>query len=409
MTNLIDSPRFEIKSDPNDLLTMIDNPEDALLPSGLADLLPPFAAHEEELATKLRNCFGSAGYELVKPPLLEFETALLKGIGADVAKETFRLMDPVSHTMMAARADITPQVARVAWTQLKQAPRPLRVMYDGEVLRTSLEGMQQRRGFRTVGVELIGSADAAMADVEVILLATESLLKLGIEDLTVDINVPSMAQFICRDMALTPAETKHVLQALSRKDRSAVQKIAGTNGSQLLGLLSAGGDAEKCLENLKQLNLPRDADLLNTRLAEVVSLMKERQPKLNLTVDPAETRGFEYHLGVSFAIFSSSAPSELGMGGRYQSNEEEMATGFSLFMDVLTDLVPRESVGRRLYLPYGVRPEISNDLRESGWVVVQGLVPEPNIELEGRRLLCSHLWMEDEVRPLPDIQNSGVR
>ena len=104
---------------------MIDNLEDAVLPSGLTDLLPPFAAHEEELAAKLRNCFSSAGYELVKPPLIEFEVALLKGIGADVAKETFRLMDPVSHNMMGARADITPQVARLAWTQLRQAPRPL--------------------------------------------------------------------------------------------------------------------------------------------------------------------------------------------------------------------------------------------------------------------------------------------
>ncbi|GIS66046.1 MAG: hypothetical protein CM1200mP4_3940 [Rhodospirillaceae bacterium] len=58
-----------------------------------------------------------------------------------------------------------------------------------------------------MGAELIGSADAAMADVEVILLAGESLLGLGIKDLTVDINVPSMAQFICSDMKLSPAES----------------------------------------------------------------------------------------------------------------------------------------------------------------------------------------------------------
>ena len=57
---------------------MIDNLEDAVLPSGLTDLLPPFAAHEEELAAKLRNCFGSAGYELVKPPLIEFEWPFLR-------------------------------------------------------------------------------------------------------------------------------------------------------------------------------------------------------------------------------------------------------------------------------------------------------------------------------------------
>ena len=388
---------------------MIDNLEDAVLPSGLTDLLPPFAAHEEELAAKLRNCFGSAGYELVKPPLIEFEAALLKVIGADVAKETFRLMDPVSHNMMAARADITPQVARLAWTQLRQAPRPLRVMYDGEVLRTSVGRSQQKRGFRTVGAELIGSADAAMADVEVILLAAESLLGLGIKDLTVDINVPSMAQFICSDMKLSPAEMQHVVQALSRKDRSAIEKVVGDTEDRLLGLLAAGGNAEECLEKLKQLSLPDEAALLNTRLGEVVSLIRKRQPALKLTVDPAETRGFEYHLGVSFAVFATGAPSELGMGGRYQSNENEMATGFTLFMDVLTDLVPRKNSAQRLYLPFGASSGISNKLREAGWIVVHGLVPESDIESEGRRLLCSHFWVEDEVCPLPDPQESGAK
>ena len=386
---------------------MIDNPEHALLPAGLSDLLPPYAAHEEELATRLCGCFSSVGYELVKPPLLEFETALLKGIGADVAGETFRLMDPVSRRMTAVRADITPQIARLAWRQLNRSPRPLRVMYNGEVLRATVGGTRQKRGFRTVGVELIGSADAAMADAEVILLAAESLMGLGIKDLTIDINVPSMAQTICNKLELSPGKIVVLLQALSRKDRSAIEKIMGGDGSQLLGLISSGGNAEACLEKMENLGLSDDAALLNTRLREVVSLIRAVQPTLNLTVDPAETRGFEYHLGVSFAIFSSSAPSELGMGGRYQSSEEEVATGFSLFMDVLTDLVPIARPGSRLYLPFGSPAATSKELRDSGWIVIHGLVSEKNINSEARRLLCSHFWLEGEVHESTEPQDVG--
>ena len=40
------------------------------------------------------------GYEQVKPPLLEFEEALLSGTGAALRAQTFRLMDPVSQRMM---------------------------------------------------------------------------------------------------------------------------------------------------------------------------------------------------------------------------------------------------------------------------------------------------------------------
>ena len=56
---------------------MIDNLEDAVLPSGLTDLLPPFAAHEEALAANLRNCLGSAGYALVVGTVLSLVGAML--------------------------------------------------------------------------------------------------------------------------------------------------------------------------------------------------------------------------------------------------------------------------------------------------------------------------------------------
>ena len=389
------------------MFKMINKPEHALLPAGLTDLLPPFAAHEEMLATELKRHYSLAGYELVKPPLLEFESALLKGIGADVAKETYRLMDPLSNRMMAVRADITPQIARLAWTQLSKSPRPLRIMYDGEVLRATLGGIRKKRGFRTVGLELIGSNDAAMADAEVILLAVESLLSAGINGLTVDINVPSMAQSICKQEDLTLDEIEVVLQALSRKDRSGIQKVLGSKSSKLLTLISAGGEAGACLDQLAGLGLPDDAALLNRRLREVVSLVRSAQPELNLTIDPAETRGFEYHLGISFAIFCSSSLSELGMGGRYQSNEREMATGFSIFMDVLTDLVPRAPSLKRLYIPFGVSLNTSRELREAGWVVIHGLVSEKNVEEEARRSLCSHFWADGQVNALLEPLDRG--
>ena len=79
---------------------------------------------------------AAQGYERVKPPLVEFEDRLLAGSGASMAPHTFRLMDPVSQRMMGVRADMTLQVARVAATRLKTLPRPLRLSYAGQVLRS---------------------------------------------------------------------------------------------------------------------------------------------------------------------------------------------------------------------------------------------------------------------------------
>ena len=100
-----------------------DNLHKALLPQGLRDLLPPAAEAEAEAVGKLIAVLSSHGYERVKPPLMEFEENLLSGAGAAMAPETFRLMDPISQRMIALRADMTTQVARIAGTRLANTAR----------------------------------------------------------------------------------------------------------------------------------------------------------------------------------------------------------------------------------------------------------------------------------------------
>src|SRR4029434_9388002 len=75
------------------------------------------------------------GYARAEPPLVEFEETLFSGAGAAMATATFRMMDPISHRMIGVRADMTPQIARIAATRLGNAPRPLRLSYAGQVLR----------------------------------------------------------------------------------------------------------------------------------------------------------------------------------------------------------------------------------------------------------------------------------
>ena len=125
----------------------------ALLPDGLRDGLPPDAGHETVVYTRLLDVFAGRGYERVEPPLVEFEDTLLEGAGGALALSTFRLMDPVTQRMMGVRADMTPQVARIATTRLRKTGRPLRLCYGGSVLRVRGNQLQPERGFRQAGVE----------------------------------------------------------------------------------------------------------------------------------------------------------------------------------------------------------------------------------------------------------------
>src|SRR5437763_15698725 len=114
-----------------------DAPHPALLPTGIHDLLPPDAETEAAIVARLMATLTAHGYERVKPPLVEFEETLFSGAGAAMATATFRMMDPTSHRMIGLRADVTPQIARIAVTRLDAAPRPLRLSYAGQVLRAT--------------------------------------------------------------------------------------------------------------------------------------------------------------------------------------------------------------------------------------------------------------------------------
>ena len=65
---------------------MSDTPK-TLLPEGLRDLLPPDAAFEADVVHRLGQSFSANGYDLVKPPLIEFEDTLLAGVGTAEMKE----------------------------------------------------------------------------------------------------------------------------------------------------------------------------------------------------------------------------------------------------------------------------------------------------------------------------------
>lgn len=377
---------------------MTDTADKGLLPAGLQDVLAPLAAHESQVLERLVAAFRAQGYDRVKPPLLEFEEALLTGPGAALSGQTFRLMDPVSQRMMGLRADMTPQVARIAATRLKNTSRPLRLCYGGQVLQVRGSQLRPERQFAQAGAELIGSATEA-ADAEVVLLAIEALDAAGVAGLSVDLNLPPLVGSLAADLGLGEAQVRDLRMALDRKDAAAVTALAGAQAELFHALLRSAGPAENALAALKALELPPAAAEEVRRLDTVLALIQSAAPGARVTVDPVEHRGFEYQTGISFILFAKGVRGELGRGGRYQAagpnGVQEPATGFTLFMDTVLRAVPGPQRQRRIYLPFGTAVAKARDLRREGWETLAGLSEAEQAEDEARRLGCSHLLRGD--------------
>ncbi|HEU5046263.1 MAG TPA: ATP phosphoribosyltransferase regulatory subunit [Rickettsiales bacterium] len=344
-----------------------------LLPAGFYDLLPDDAALESGCVSRLLGAFSAFGYEQVSPPLMEFETSLFEGRGEELARQTFRVLDPVSKNMMGVRADMTLQVARIAASRLASVPRPLRLCYAGQILQTVPEALRNERQLTQAGMELIGS-DALQADIEVITIAAWSLEALGITDITIDINLPGLVAELCPEAKNDPALQARIKDAVTRKDAEMIAKLPVKASSTLAALVGAAGPAAKALTVLDSLNIPQVS-----ALRELTQRVARHCPSLALTIDPIEYRGFDYHNGISFSIFARGLRYELGRGGRY-TVEGEPATGFTIYVTPLLGILPRPAKPKKLLVGKQAAMAKVKELQSQGWVTLYALTDDLSAE-----------------------------
>lgn len=347
----------------------------ALLPNGLKDLLPPEAEQEASVINQLMQSFAKFGYRQVKPPLVEFEESLLSGPGKALARNTFRLMDPVSQHMMGLRADTTAQISRIAGSRLKESSRPLRLSYAADVLRVNGSQLRPERQFCQVGCELIGSNDVR-DDVEIALVALQALSVAGVSNLSIDLTIPSLIDTLFDVYDVDSVEKGMLESLIYKRDRDGLDQQKGKMAKALVQLLDCSGEAKEAIAGLKKIKLPKETQSHIKTLSSMYDGLQEAMEaydlNIDITVDLIEWRGFEYLDGVSFTVFAPHVRGELGRGGRYKVAEEEQATGFTLYMDSVRQAVTIPLREKR----ESVKPESSwkeiKELQDRGYLVSRG-------------------------------------
>lgn len=373
-----------------------------LLPEGIQEVLSPQAFTIESQRRTLLDLYQTWGYDLVEPPMIDFLDSLLTGTGHDLQLMTFTLTDQISGKLLGVRADMTPQIARIDAHHIK-TEQPSRFCYIGHVLKTRLEGFNQSRSPLQVGIELYGHSGPD-SDIEVLLLMTETLKSVGLEDFHIDLGHVGIFRTLAIQAELSLVEEETLFDALQRKAVTELSEylsslsISDEQKQQFIALVDLNGDIS-VIDNARQILKGDEVQKELDNLEAIAKGLLARVPEQNLYFDLSELRGYNYHTGVVFAAYLPGHGQEIAKGGRYDGIGETFgrsraATGFSSDLTHLVSIrnQPKQTkIIESIFAPAIQDPELTamvNDLRQQGTRVVCELV---NADSETQVTGCTHI------------------
>jgi ATP phosphoribosyltransferase regulatory subunit len=313
------------------------------LPPGVRDLLPRAAARRSGIVSALTAEFARWGYRPIITPLYEYDEVLRLGLGGPA--QALRLVEPSTGEVLALRPDLTAQVARLVATRLHDEPGPLRLFYEGSVVRLGAGATELFQ----VGVELIDAPQPG-GDLEALSLAQAALHAAGVDGLVLDLGHADVAHAALEDLGLDEERSAALHQALAKKDASAVEKIAAEaklppkRQKLLAALPSLYGGAEVLARARALVEKKSPAARALDELEQLLERLAALETPSRVTLDLGEVRGMGYYTATRFAFYAEGAPGALVSGGRYDRLVERYgraarATGFAVDVDRLAELL----------------------------------------------------------------------
>ena len=354
------------------------------LPQGVKDYTPEKAEELRRTEEGLLEEFARWGYRKVITPLFEYLDPLSIGLGDELKSKVMKFVDPSSGDVVALRPDITPQVGRIVATQLKDHTAPLRLCYNGRVVRFEEKSSGKEREIFQAGCELVGLGSAE-ADAEIIALGIKSLGKSGIKNLVLDIGHTGILRHL---LAQTGEHRKDIEDALKKKDQEALSRAIRKSkaAKPVKDAISALPSMFGGMEVLREAKKIRSISKYVVELENVISVIGDYQSDCDINIDLAEIRGFNYYTGVTFEILSRDIQSPLVRGGRYDElmgkyGHDAPATGFAVDVESLLSQHRRDGENNQIHFVVipkkpGLRREairLAEWLRSSGFKVVLDL------------------------------------
>ncbi|PSB40631.1 ATP phosphoribosyltransferase regulatory subunit [filamentous cyanobacterium Phorm 6] len=292
-------------------------------PSGARDLLPLDVAQKISIERRLQQVFHRWGYHRIITSTLERLETLMAGGAID--RSTLIQLQDAEDGELGLRPELTASIARAAAMRMSGTRwQPQRLYYNANVFRKGTDtGSGGQQEFYQAGVELLG-AGGTVADAEVLLLLSECLQSLEIDDWHLVLGEAGLTATLLEPFPLNVRS--QVRGAIANLDRIALETLPLSDElrERALLLFDLRGRPEDVFEIVAKLDLDVPQQAALNELKSAIELLHKCQAKIpnlksHIHLDLSLIQTFDYYTGIVFEVVSSSKSGQrvLGQGGRY--------------------------------------------------------------------------------------------
>lgn len=315
-------------------------------PKGTKDVVPQESYKWHYIEDAIRKVCAAFGYREVRTPTFEHTELFLRGVGDTtdiVQKEMYTFLDKAERSLTLKPEGTAGVVRQFIENRLYADPQPTKMYYlNCPVFRYEKPQAGRLREHHQFGVEVFG-APSASADAEIIAVALELYSRLGVADLSLNIN--SIGCPVCRptyNEALKAHFADH-LDSMCDNCRTRFDKNP-------LRLLDCKEEKCKVYTSKAPVIIEHLCDDCAHHFSELQEYLKAL--RISYSINPYIVRGLDYYTKTVFELISTNigAQGTVCGGGRYDKLVAQLGgndlpgVGFGMGMERLLMVMEGQGV-----------------------------------------------------------------
>ncbi|MBC8386865.1 MAG: ATP phosphoribosyltransferase regulatory subunit [Actinobacteria bacterium] len=388
------------------------------LPFGLRDIFPFESRERNNIKRIMEREFKLWGYGEVKTPAIEYTKNISIGVGKNWENKLINFFD-VDGSPVSLRTDMTIPIARLTGMRIKKSQLPVRFCYFADSFRQSDIQKGVRRVYNQAGLEFIGSSNAVMSDIEILVILINILNGLNIRDYKIGLGHVEFIEGLCDWFKLNPGDREYIRRTVAIKNFVALENFLNKKNKDkaeiFVKLIQPESDIKKISSLISKIKEQKVIKSFNY-LKRIYDILERLGCGGYLITDFSIIRDFDYYTGLLFEVYCQNVTDILGSGGRYDGLIKKFgldipATGFALDIDLAHKAIEKMDLRERLKILLKGRDNknnvelirIARKLRDSDIIVELSFEDISHLEDFAREKDCDLL-----VEVEPDLENVKI-